>query len=152
VVPRDHPVRSVPSADGAETAPPQTLETGTPTTNKPVLAVIGWSRSPARFGKAAKTSWTTGRPPTGAEALRVIALTHRLTRLATTKWVLRPLRNLRLRLFAHVPAFRRGFAAQLSATGTRRHERVEDARTQPRKEIHREHTADRFARGLEGCP
>ena len=30
-------------ADGAETAPPQTLETGTPTTNKPVLAVIGWS-------------------------------------------------------------------------------------------------------------
>ena len=42
-VPRDHPVRSVPSADGAETAPPQTLETGTPTTNKPVLAVIGWS-------------------------------------------------------------------------------------------------------------
>ena len=42
-VPRDHPVRSVPSADGAETAPPQTLEKGTPTTNKPVSAVIGWS-------------------------------------------------------------------------------------------------------------
>ena len=27
----------MPSADGAETAPPQTLETGTPTTNKPVF-------------------------------------------------------------------------------------------------------------------
>ena len=43
-VPRDHPVRSVRSADGAETAPRQTLETGTPTTNKSGLAVIGWSR------------------------------------------------------------------------------------------------------------
>jgi hypothetical protein len=43
VCPARHPVRTVPSADGAETAPPQTLETGTPTTNKPVLAVIGRS-------------------------------------------------------------------------------------------------------------
>jgi 2-polyprenyl-6-methoxyphenol hydroxylase-like FAD-dependent oxidoreductase len=54
-----------------------------------------------------------------AEALRVVALTHRLTRLATAPPVVRPLRNVALRLLALVPAFRRGFAEQLFAIGPR---------------------------------
>ncbi|HEV2712722.1 MAG TPA: FAD-dependent monooxygenase [Gaiellaceae bacterium] len=54
-----------------------------------------------------------------AEALRVVALTHRPTRLATAPPVVRPLRNVALRLLALVPAFRRGFAEQLSAIGPR---------------------------------
>jgi 2-polyprenyl-6-methoxyphenol hydroxylase-like FAD-dependent oxidoreductase len=54
-----------------------------------------------------------------AEALRVVALAHRLTRLATAPRALRPLRNAALRLLALVPAFRRGLAEQLSATGHR---------------------------------
>jgi 2-polyprenyl-6-methoxyphenol hydroxylase-like FAD-dependent oxidoreductase len=45
-----------------------------------------------------------------AEALRVVALAHRLTRLATAPPAARPLRNVALRLLALVPAFRRGFA------------------------------------------
>jgi len=53
------------------------------------------------------------------EALRVVALAHRLTRLATAPRAVRPLRNTALRLLAHVPAFRRGLAEQLSATGHR---------------------------------
>jgi 2-polyprenyl-6-methoxyphenol hydroxylase-like FAD-dependent oxidoreductase len=52
-----------------------------------------------------------------AEALRVVALTHRLTGLATAPPVVRPLRNVALRLLAFVPAFRRSFAEQLSAIG-----------------------------------
>jgi 2-polyprenyl-6-methoxyphenol hydroxylase-like FAD-dependent oxidoreductase len=54
-----------------------------------------------------------------AEALRVVALAHRLTRLATAPRAVRPLRNVALRLLALVPAFRRGLAEQLSATGHR---------------------------------
>jgi 2-polyprenyl-6-methoxyphenol hydroxylase-like FAD-dependent oxidoreductase len=54
-----------------------------------------------------------------AEALRVVALAHRLTRLATAPRALRPLRNASLRLLALVPAFRRSLAEQLSATGHR---------------------------------
>jgi len=53
------------------------------------------------------------------EALRVVALAHRLTRLATAPRAVRPLRNTALRLLAHVPAFRRGLAEQLSAIGHR---------------------------------
>jgi 2-polyprenyl-6-methoxyphenol hydroxylase-like FAD-dependent oxidoreductase len=54
-----------------------------------------------------------------AEAMRVVALAHRLTRLATAPAAVRPLRNVALRLLALVPAFRRGLAEQLSATGHR---------------------------------
>jgi len=54
-----------------------------------------------------------------AEAIRVVALAHRLTRLATAPAAVRPLRNVALRLLALVPAFRRGLAEQLSATGHR---------------------------------
>ncbi len=54
-----------------------------------------------------------------AEALHVVALAHRLTRLATAPRAVRPLRNLALRLLARVPAFRRGLAEQLSALGHR---------------------------------
>ena len=54
-----------------------------------------------------------------AEALRVVALAHRLTRLATAPPAVRPLRNAALRLLAHVPAFRRNLAEQLSAIGHR---------------------------------
>ena len=54
-----------------------------------------------------------------AEAMHVVALAHRLTRLATAPPALRPLRNAALRLLAHVPPFRRGLAEQLSATGHR---------------------------------
>jgi 2-polyprenyl-6-methoxyphenol hydroxylase-like FAD-dependent oxidoreductase len=54
-----------------------------------------------------------------AEAMHVVALAHRLTRLATAPAPVRPLRNLALRLLARVPAFRRGLAEQLSAIGHR---------------------------------
>ena len=54
-----------------------------------------------------------------AEAMRVVALAHRLTRLATVPPAVRPLRNVGLRLVAHVPAFRRRLAEQLSAVGHR---------------------------------
>jgi 2-polyprenyl-6-methoxyphenol hydroxylase-like FAD-dependent oxidoreductase len=54
-----------------------------------------------------------------AEAVHVVALAHRLTRLATAPRAARPLRNAALRLLAHVPAFRRRLAEQLSAVGHR---------------------------------
>jgi 2-polyprenyl-6-methoxyphenol hydroxylase-like FAD-dependent oxidoreductase len=54
-----------------------------------------------------------------AEAIHVVALAHRLTRLATAPGAVRPLRNAALRLFALVPAFRRRLAEQLSAIGHR---------------------------------
>jgi 2-polyprenyl-6-methoxyphenol hydroxylase-like FAD-dependent oxidoreductase len=54
-----------------------------------------------------------------AEAMHVVTLAHRLTRLATAPPAVRPLRNVALRLFALVPAFRRGLAEQLSAIGHR---------------------------------
>jgi 2-polyprenyl-6-methoxyphenol hydroxylase-like FAD-dependent oxidoreductase len=54
-----------------------------------------------------------------AEAIRVVALAHRLTRLATAPPAVRPLRNVALRLLALVPAFRRRLAEQLSAIGDR---------------------------------
>lgn len=54
-----------------------------------------------------------------AEAMHVVALAHRLTRLATAPPALRPIRNAALRLLAHVPLFRRSLAEQLSAIGHR---------------------------------
>jgi 2-polyprenyl-6-methoxyphenol hydroxylase-like FAD-dependent oxidoreductase len=54
-----------------------------------------------------------------AEAMDVVALAHRLTRLATAPSAVRPLRNAVLRVLAHVPRFRRGLAEQLSAIGHR---------------------------------
>jgi 2-polyprenyl-6-methoxyphenol hydroxylase-like FAD-dependent oxidoreductase len=54
-----------------------------------------------------------------AEAMHVVALAHRLTRLATAPPAVRPLRNVALRVLALVPAFRRGLAEQLSAIGHR---------------------------------
>jgi 2-polyprenyl-6-methoxyphenol hydroxylase-like FAD-dependent oxidoreductase len=54
-----------------------------------------------------------------AEAVHVVALAGRLTRLATVPPAVRPLRNVVLRLLALVPAFRRSLAEQLSAIGHR---------------------------------
>ena len=54
-----------------------------------------------------------------AEAMHVVALAHRLTRMATAPPAVRPLRNVALRLFALVPTFRRRLAEQLSAVGHR---------------------------------
>ena len=54
-----------------------------------------------------------------AEAMQVVALAHRLTRLATAPPAIRPLRNLALRLPALIPAFRRRLAEQLSGIGHR---------------------------------
>ena len=54
-----------------------------------------------------------------AEAVHVVALAHRLTRLATAPKAVRPLRNVALRVLARVPAFRRRLAEQLSAVGNR---------------------------------
>jgi len=54
-----------------------------------------------------------------AEAMQVVALAHRLTRLATAPPAIRPLRNLALRLLALIPAFRRLLAEQLSGIGHR---------------------------------
>jgi 2-polyprenyl-6-methoxyphenol hydroxylase-like FAD-dependent oxidoreductase len=50
-----------------------------------------------------------------AEAIHVVALAHRLTRLDTAPPALRPVRNVALRMLALVPAFRRSLAKQLSA-------------------------------------
>ncbi len=58
---------------------------------------------------------TAGR----AEAVRVVALAHRLTRLATVPAAVRPARNAALRLLAKLPRFRRGLAEQLAAIGHR---------------------------------
>jgi 2-polyprenyl-6-methoxyphenol hydroxylase-like FAD-dependent oxidoreductase len=54
-----------------------------------------------------------------AEAVQVVALAHRLTRLATAPPAVRPLRNATLRILALLPVFRRGLAEQLSAIGHR---------------------------------
>jgi 2-polyprenyl-6-methoxyphenol hydroxylase-like FAD-dependent oxidoreductase len=54
-----------------------------------------------------------------AEALRVVALAHRLTKLATVPAAVRPARNALMRLVSHLPAVRRGLAEQLSAIGPR---------------------------------
>jgi 2-polyprenyl-6-methoxyphenol hydroxylase-like FAD-dependent oxidoreductase len=54
-----------------------------------------------------------------AEAVRVVAVAHRLTRLATAPRAVRPLRNAGLRVLALLPAFRRSLAEQLSAIGHR---------------------------------
>jgi 2-polyprenyl-6-methoxyphenol hydroxylase-like FAD-dependent oxidoreductase len=54
-----------------------------------------------------------------AEAMHVVALAHRLTRLATAPPAVRPLRNVALRLLAFVPTFRLRLAEQLSAIGHR---------------------------------
>ncbi|WP_344211549.1 FAD-dependent oxidoreductase [Kribbella sancticallisti] len=53
------------------------------------------------------------------EAVRVVSLAHRLTRLATVPTAVRPARNLVLRLLAQLPRFRRGLAEQLAAIGHR---------------------------------
>ncbi|GAB2560283.1 FAD-dependent oxidoreductase [Kribbella endophytica] len=50
-----------------------------------------------------------------AEALEVVSLAHRLTRIATAPTALRPARNLVLRLLGQLPAVRRGLAVRLSA-------------------------------------
>jgi 2-polyprenyl-6-methoxyphenol hydroxylase-like FAD-dependent oxidoreductase len=54
-----------------------------------------------------------------AEAVRVVSLAHRLTRLATVPAAVRPARNAGLHLLSHLPAFRRGLAEQLAAIGHR---------------------------------
>lgn len=53
------------------------------------------------------------------EALRVVALAHRLTRLATVPAPFRPARNAALHLLFRIPTFRRTFAEQLAAIGHR---------------------------------
>ncbi|MDX6281714.1 MAG: hypothetical protein QOH03_2785 [Kribbellaceae bacterium] len=53
------------------------------------------------------------------EAVRVVALAHRLTRLATAPTALRPARNAGLHFLSHLPAFRRTLAEQLAAIGHR---------------------------------
>ncbi|WP_328331573.1 FAD-dependent monooxygenase [Kribbella sp. NBC_00382] len=53
------------------------------------------------------------------EAVRVVALAHRLTRLATAPTALRPARNAGLHFLSRLPAFRRTLAEQLSAVGHR---------------------------------
>ena len=54
-----------------------------------------------------------------AEALRVVALAGRLTRLATAPTIIRPVRNALLRLLSYVPAVRRNLAEQLAGIGHR---------------------------------
>jgi 2-polyprenyl-6-methoxyphenol hydroxylase-like FAD-dependent oxidoreductase len=54
-----------------------------------------------------------------AEALEVVSLAHRLTRIATGPTVLRPARNLILRLLGRIPAVRQGLAVRLSAVRSR---------------------------------
>lgn len=54
-----------------------------------------------------------------AEAIRVVSLAHRLTRLATAPRPVRPLRNAALSGLTLLPTFRRSLAEQLSAIGHR---------------------------------
>jgi 2-polyprenyl-6-methoxyphenol hydroxylase-like FAD-dependent oxidoreductase len=54
-----------------------------------------------------------------AEAVRVVSLAHRLTKLATAPAVIRPARNAGLHLLSYLPGFRRGLAEQLAAIGHR---------------------------------
>jgi 2-polyprenyl-6-methoxyphenol hydroxylase-like FAD-dependent oxidoreductase len=54
-----------------------------------------------------------------AEATKVVALAHRLTRIATAPPAIRPVRNGALRLLSLMPAFRRRLAEQLSGIGHR---------------------------------
>jgi 2-polyprenyl-6-methoxyphenol hydroxylase-like FAD-dependent oxidoreductase len=54
-----------------------------------------------------------------AEALRVVALAGRLTRLATAPTIIRPVRNALLHLLSYVPAVRRNLAEQLAGIGHR---------------------------------
>jgi 2-polyprenyl-6-methoxyphenol hydroxylase-like FAD-dependent oxidoreductase len=54
-----------------------------------------------------------------AEAVRVVSLAHRLTRLATVPAAVRPARNAGLHLLSYLPTFRRALAEQLSALGHR---------------------------------
>jgi 2-polyprenyl-6-methoxyphenol hydroxylase-like FAD-dependent oxidoreductase len=54
-----------------------------------------------------------------AEAVRVVSLAHRLTKLATAPAVMRPARNAALHLLSYLPGFRRGLAEQLAAIGHR---------------------------------
>jgi len=54
-----------------------------------------------------------------AEALKVVALAGRLTRLATVPRIIRPVRNALLHLLSYVPAVRRNLAEQLAGIGHR---------------------------------
>ncbi|TDO54927.1 2-polyprenyl-6-methoxyphenol hydroxylase-like FAD-dependent oxidoreductase [Kribbella sp. VKM Ac-2527] len=54
-----------------------------------------------------------------AEALRVVALAGRLTRLATAPTIIRPVRNALLHLLSYLPAVRRNLAEQLAGIGHR---------------------------------
>jgi 2-polyprenyl-6-methoxyphenol hydroxylase-like FAD-dependent oxidoreductase len=84
-------------------------------------------RDAITLGEALATALTTGdetpldnyATTNREEALRVVALAHRLTRLATLPAPFRPARNAALHLLAQVPTFRRTFAAQLAGIGHR---------------------------------
>lgn len=84
-------------------------------------------RDAVMLGEALATALTTGDESKldeyatagRAEAVRVVALAHRLTRLATVPAAVRPARNAVLRLLANLPTFRRGLAEQLAAIGHR---------------------------------
>ncbi|WP_432943458.1 FAD-dependent oxidoreductase [Kribbella sp. CA-253562] len=80
-------------------------------------------RDAITLGAALSTALTTGDEhaidqyavQARAEALEVVALAHRLTRIATAPKLLRPARNFVLHLLGHVPAVRQGLARRLSA-------------------------------------
>jgi 2-polyprenyl-6-methoxyphenol hydroxylase-like FAD-dependent oxidoreductase len=80
-------------------------------------------RDAITLGEALSTALTTGDEhaidqyavQARAEALDVVSLAHRLTRIATAPKVLRPARNFVLQLLGHVPAVRQGLARRLSA-------------------------------------
>ncbi len=84
-------------------------------------------RDAVTLGEALTTALVTGDESklddyatnSRAEAVRVVALAHRLTRLATVPAPVRPARNTVLRVLAQLPSFRRNFAEQLSALGHR---------------------------------
>ncbi|ONI67772.1 pentachlorophenol monooxygenase [Kribbella sp. ALI-6-A] len=80
-------------------------------------------RDALTLGEALSTALTTGDEraidqyavQARAEALGVVSLAHRLTRIATAPKLLRPARNFVLHLLGHVPAVRQGLALRLSA-------------------------------------
>jgi 2-polyprenyl-6-methoxyphenol hydroxylase-like FAD-dependent oxidoreductase len=80
-------------------------------------------RDAITLGEALSTALTTGDETAlnqyavqaRTEALEVVSLAHRLTRIATAPTALRPARNLILRLLGKLPTVRQGLAVRLSA-------------------------------------
>jgi 2-polyprenyl-6-methoxyphenol hydroxylase-like FAD-dependent oxidoreductase len=78
-----------------------------------------------RNDESALQAYETQRRPIAAQ---VVKAADRLTRLATAPRLLRPVRNVLLRLLSHIPAYRKALAWRLSGLVYRQGERWEPQR------------------------